>query len=114
MRMLVLCMLRFGSTVVLLDGMIGSGVVFVLVNLPARIILLPVYLCAFLRCEPAAIRGAVVVHFAVDVRLAIFQVAALARSQLPGPLSVRDTCLLVCFADIRSAHRGNRGPAMIL
>ena len=89
----------------LLNRTIGPRVVHILVNLPARTILLMIHLSAFLRRESAAVCSAVVAHFAIDIGLAIFQMAALTRSQLPGLLTACDSRLLVPFPSVDAAHR---------
>src|SRR5580704_17404203 len=65
--------------VAFLRRMIGAGVVLVVVDLLAGIVLLMVHLRAFLRRQLAAVSRAVVVHFIADARLFIFQVAGFAR-----------------------------------
>ena len=60
----------------------GGVVVLVVINRVAQIILLPVYLLAFLRREPATIRSAVVANLAVQVGLATFKVFRLSRIEL--------------------------------
>jgi hypothetical protein len=61
--MLVLRMLRFRGGVVLLHRAICPGVVLVVVNLPARIVLLMTDLRPLLRREPAAVGRTVVANF---------------------------------------------------
>lgn len=82
-RMLTLRMLWFRGFVVLLHRVIGLGVVLVVVNLLARMVLLMIDLRALLRREFAAVGRAIIVHFVVDVCLSVFEVAGLAGSQLP-------------------------------
>ena len=82
MWMLVLRMLRFRGGVVLLHRAICPGVVLVVVNLPARIILLMINLRPLLRRELAAVRRTVVANFTIDVRLSLLKSAGLPRSQL--------------------------------
>ena len=82
MWMLVLRMLRFRGGVVLLHRAIRPGVVLVVVNLPARIVLLMIDLCALLRPELAAVRRTVVANFTIDVRFSVLESAGLPRSQL--------------------------------
>ena len=106
-----LLMCVFG--VVLLHRAIGFGVVFVVGDLFADVVLLVVDLRALLRCELAAVGCAVVVDFAIDVCFAIFQMAGFERSQLPGLHAIGNTPLLVGFAGVDAAHGCSRGPAMI-
>jgi len=99
--------------VVLLHWVIGFGVVLVVVDLLAGVVLLVVHLCAFLRRELAAVGRAVVAHFAIDVRFAIFQVTGFARSQLPRLHAIGNASLLIGFASVGAAHGCSCGPAMI-
>jgi hypothetical protein len=78
--MFTLRMVRFHGGVVLLHGVIGLGVVLVVVNLLARIVLLMIDLRALLLRELAAVGRAIIVHFVVDVRLSAFEVAGLTGS----------------------------------
>src|SRR5215472_14855943 len=87
--------------------------VLVVVNLPARIVLLMINLRTLLRREPAAVSCAVVTDFAVDICFAILNVAGLARCQFSRLYAIRDTSLLVRFALVDSAHCRGRRPAMI-
>src|SRR5450432_2027132 len=93
--------------------MIGAGVMLIVVNLLACVVLLMVHLRAFLAGQVSAVGGAIVVYFVMDVGFFIFQVAGLARSQLPRLHAVADACLLVAFAGVDAAHCCGRGPAVI-
>src|SRR5882724_1980439 len=84
--------------VVFLRRMIGASVVLIPVDVAAHLILLVVHLGMFPRRQVAAIRGAVVAHFIVDVRFLVLQVAGFPRSQLPRPHALPDTRLLISFA----------------
>ena len=64
--MFTLCMLRSHRGVVLLRRVIGLGVVLVVVNLLARIILLMIDLRVLMLRELAAVGRAIIVHFVVD------------------------------------------------
>ena len=113
LRMLALRMFLFRGIIVLLHRAIGPGVVLVVVNLPTRIVLLMINLRALLRRQLAAVGGAVVAHFAVDIRFAILKVAGLARSQLSGLYAIGDTIVLIRFARVDLAHSRVRRLAMI-
>ena len=102
--MFTLRMVRFHGGVVLLRRVIGLGVVLVVVNLLARIVLLMIDLGALLLRELAAVGRAIIVHFVVDVRLSGFEVAGLTGSQLPRAHALRDARLLVRFARVDPAH----------
>jgi hypothetical protein len=82
MWMLVLSMLRFLGGVVLLYRAIRPGVVLLVVNLPARIVLLMIDLRPLLWREPAAVGRTVVANFTVDVRLSVLESSGLPWSQL--------------------------------
>ena len=92
---------------------IRPGVVLVVVNLPARIVLLMINLRTLLWRKPASVSCAVVTHFAVDVCFAILKVAGFARCQLSGLYAIRDASLLIRFALVDSTHCRGRRPAMI-
>ena len=63
---------------------VGSRViVLVVVDRMAQIILLPVYLLAFLWRKPATVRSAVVMNLAVQVRLATLQISGFSGIELP-------------------------------
>ncbi len=66
----------------LLHHAIRPGVVLVVVNLPARIVLLMIDLCALLRRELAAVRRTVVANFTIDVGFSVLDSAGLPRRQL--------------------------------
>jgi len=69
-------------TLVFLSRTIGSRVVLIAIDIAAHLILLMIHLSAFLPGQVAAVCGAVVVHFLVDIRFFVFEVAGFARSQL--------------------------------
>lgn len=62
-----------------LHRLVGSVVVLVVVDLPARIVLLAVHLSALLLRQLSAVGGAVTAHLIVDVRFLILQVSCLVR-----------------------------------
>ena len=93
--------------------MIGFGVVLVVVDLLAGIVLLVVDLCALLRSELAAVGRAIVAHFVIDFRFAIFQMAGFSRSELPRLHAIGNASLLVGFTGVDAAHGRSRGPAVI-
>src|SRR4249920_3278617 len=102
--MLTLRMVRFRGGVVLLHRVIGLGVVLVVVNLLARIVLLMIDLPTLLLRELAAVNRAIVMNSVVDVRLSVFEVPSLMRGQLPRLHPVRDARLLVPIASVDPAH----------
>lgn len=91
--------------IVFLNGMIGPPIVLVLVDFSADLVLLMVYLGVLQRCQMASVGGAVLMDFVMDLRLLVFQMPGLARSQLPGPHAVGDAILLIGLARADSAHR---------
>ena len=66
----------------LLHRAIRPGVVLVVVNLPAGVVLLMIDLRALLRSELASVRRSVVANFTVDICLSLLEPAGLPWSQL--------------------------------
>src|ERR1700751_3452373 len=93
-------------------GLLMAAVVPVVMNLARHAILLPIDLRLLLRRQLAAVGGAVVAHFLVDLRFVRFQVCGFAGGQLSALDALRDAVLLVlgALADftlrIRVLHRG--------
>ena len=101
--MLTLPMVRFRRSVVFLHCVIGLGIVRVVVDLLARIVLLMIDLRALLLSELAAVGRTVTAHFVVDLRLSVF-VPGLTGSQLSRARALPNTSLLVYFARVDTAH----------
>src|SRR6516225_11455629 len=88
--MLTLRMVRFRRGVVLLHCVIGLGIVRVVVDLLARIVLLMIDLRALLLSELAAVGRTVTAHFVVDLRPSVFGVPGLTGSHLSRVRVLRD------------------------
>ena len=98
----------------LLHRAIRPGIVLVVVNLPARVVLLMIDLCALLRREFAAVRRSVAANFTVDLRLSVLESARLTRIPLPRLRTVRNPRLLLSFARIDPADcRRRRSPVIL-
>src|SRR6266852_1387602 len=92
---------------------VGLVVVFVVVDLPARFVLLAIHVSPLLGRQLAAVRRAIVADFSIDVSLAIFNISGLARSQFTGLHAVPDALLLPGFPRVDVAHRGRAWSAVI-
>ena len=101
-------------TLVFLSRTIGSRVVLIAIDIAAHLILLMIHLSAFLPGQVAAVCGAVVVHFLVDIRFFVFEMTGFARSQLARANALADARLLIALAVVDATVRCVRGTAVVL
>lgn len=92
--------------VVFLRRTIGARVVLIAVDVAAHLILLVIHLSVFLPRQVPTVRCAIVVHFLVNVRFLVFQVAGFARRELARANALSDASLLIAFTRVHVVQRG--------